>query len=158
MKDFSVYIPAILKTLPHRPMTKHYKQHLVSRQLTQYGRMMIYGDNWYLKVADGVHVTDGDEVIPIPLFVARAINGHLEVTRTFGPYMFWNDFDKTQEAKYLMKMLAYRKLTPQVQAKIRTILTDYKPWIDWDDEFIKVLSEREHDLDITQPWEVKNGN
>lgn len=132
-------------------MTKHYKQHLVSRQLTQYGRMMIYGDNWYLKV-------NGDEVIPIPLFVARAINGHLDVTRTFGPYVFWNDFDKTQEAKYLMKMFSYRKLTPSVQAKVKDIIARYKPWIDQDSEFIKVLNEREHDLDITQPWEVDNGN
>ena len=111
--------------------------------------MMIYGDNWYLKI-------NGDEVIPIPLFVARAINGHLDVTRTFGPYIFWNDFDQTPEATYLMKMFSYRKLTPSVQAKVSSIIARYKPWIDWDREFIQTLEEREHDLDITEVW--SNGN
>lgn len=113
-------------------------------------------DVWYLKVAAGVHTSDGDEVIPLPLFLGRTLNGAAHVTRTFGPYVFWNDFDKTQVARYLMKMFSYRKLTPQVQANIRTILTDYKPWIDWDQDFIKALSEREHDLDITEVW--PNGN
>ncbi len=111
---------------------------------------MIRGEQYYL-------VKD-DTVIPIPLYITRTLLHNSVVTRTFGPYIFWNDFDQTQEAKYLMKMFSYRKLTLQVQAKIRTILDLYKPWIDWDNEFIAVLEEREHDLDITQPWEVRDGN
>ena len=144
MKDFSACIPAILRTLPHRPMTKHYKQHLIFRRSISEGDLMIRGEQYYL-------VKD-DTVIPIPSYITRALLHHDAVTRTFGPYMFWNDFDKTAEAKYLMKMFSHRKLTPQVQQKVAKILDLYKPWIDWDREFIQALEEREHDLDITQPW------
>jgi hypothetical protein len=105
---------------------------------------------WYLKV--------NDEVIPLPLFLYQTLYGAAHVTRTFGPYMFWNDFDKTTEARYLMNMFSYRKLTPVVQQKVAKILELYKPWIDWDQDFIETLEEREHDLDITQMWEANDGN
>lgn len=137
--DYSDFIRATLKTLKWRKMTKHYEQHLMMSRDTGWGRLANTGSGpWFL-------VTNG-EVAKLPYWLFLFIvDKHVE-TGHFGPYIFYNNFENTPEARYLKEMFKYRELTPTAAKKVQTILDTYGPCIAMDTEFIKALEEREAQL------------
>lgn len=123
-------------------MTKHYEQHLMLSRDTGWGRLAhgigTASGKWFL-------VTNG-EVARLPYWLFLFIvDKHVE-TGHWGPYIFYNNFELTAEARYLKEMFQYRVLTPTAAKKVQTILDTYGPCIAMDTEFIKALEEREAQL------------
>lgn len=96
---------------------------------------MVQDDKWYLM--------RNDEVAQIPLYVKRTLLQERVVTRVFGPYIFFNNFELTPEATYLKQMLKYRQLTATAQKKVDSIKQRYSRWVMIDTEFEQVLRERD---------------
>lgn len=116
--------------------TYHHKTHLLFVATTDYGRVYTYHGQDYLVNAEG-------EVGKIPYYVSLSIRGIKRLTKTWGPYKFYNGFETTKEAEYLVKMFQYPKLTERAQAKVRDIFFDYGEWVERDIEFEQFLKERE---------------
>lgn len=124
-----------LKTLKWRPLTKHYKQALMPGPVIPQGHLMVHNNQWYL--------VRNDEVARLPLYAHMSLAGKHELTHRWGPYAFYNFFEKTPEAHYLMKMFRYKILTSAPEKKIHEILERNKDWISIDDSFVEALIERE---------------
>lgn len=118
-------------------MTQHYKEHYRTLKLLNVGTLLTDGKNRYLLQLNN------NEVIVLPRYVARSLLGERQVTQQWGPYIFYNGFETTAEAKYVKDMFKYPMLTSRAQLKVNTILRDNKEWVEEDKEFKEVLSERE---------------
>ena len=101
------------------------------------GTLLTDGKNRYLLQPNN------DEVIIIPFWVASSLLGDRQQTQQWGPYIFYNGYETTAEAKYLKDMFKYPMLTSRAQQKVSTILRDNKEWIDENQEFKEALNERE---------------
>lgn len=121
-------------------MTQHYKEHYRTLKLLNVGTLLTDGKNRYLLQPNN------NEVIVIPFWVARSLLGDRQLTQQWGPYMMYNGYETTAEAKYLKDMFKYPMLTSRAQLKVNTILRDNKEWVEEDKEFKEVLSERETSL------------
>lgn len=126
-----------LKTLPHKQMTQHYKEHYRTIKLLNIGALLTDGKNRYLLQSNN------NEVIVVPFWVARSLLGDRQQTQQWGPYIFYNGYETTTEAKYLKDMFKYPMLTSRAQLKISRILQENSEWVDEDKEFKEVLSKRE---------------
>lgn len=118
-------------------MTQHYKEHYRTLKLLGVGTLLTDGKNRYLLQPNN------DEVIIIPFWVASSLLGDRQQTQQWGPYIFYNGYETTAEAKYLKDMFKYPMLTPRAQQKVCTILRDNKEWVDEYQEFKEALNERE---------------
>lgn len=118
--------------------TYHHKTHLVYLATTSYGRVYTYHGQDYL-------VNDEGEVGKIPFYVSLSVRGITRATRIWGPYIFYNGFETTSEAEYLMKMFRYKQLTPVAAAKVAKIRSLNTEWIGEDKDFIEALEAREHE-------------
>ena len=92
-------------------------------------------DKWFL-------VTDG-EVARIPFWLFCFITDRHAETGHFGPYVFYNNFELTAEARYLKEMFKYRVLTPTAETKVRSLLQQYGPCVGINEAFVDTLIERE---------------
>ena len=112
----------------------YYETRLLYKTITEYGRIYTSHGQDYL-------VTD--EVSKIPYYVSLEVQGTHRLTKTWGPYKFYNGFETTREAEYLMKMFRYPHLTDKAQRKVTDIMFNYGIWIERDIEFENILKERE---------------
>lgn len=126
-----------LKTFPHTVMTQHYKEHYRALKLLNVGTLLTDGKNRYL-----LRINNSDVII-IPFWVARSLLGERQQTQQWGPYIFYNGYETTVEARYLKNMFKYPYLTERAQFKVSTILSDSSEWVEENKEFKEVLSERE---------------
>lgn len=126
-----------LKTLPHKSMTQYYKEHYRTIKLLNVGTLLTDGENRYLLQSNN------NEVIVVPFWVARSLLGDRQQTQQWGPYIFYNGYETTVEAKYLKDMFKYPMLTSRAQLKISRILQENSEWVDEDKEFREILSKRE---------------
>lgn len=93
-------------------------------------------DKWFI-------INKADEVARLPYWLFLLIvDKHIE-TSHYGPYMFYNNFESTPEAKYLKEMFKYRILTPTAETKVRSLLQQYKLLVGINAEFVQALIERE---------------
>lgn len=83
------------------------------------------------------------EYAVIPYHWYMYLIGRMYVTSIVGPYKFYNDYQVTDEAKYLVEMLKYKHLTARAQAKVDRILEDDKLFIEQDDTFWDILKARD---------------
>ena len=118
-------------------MTQHYKEHYRTIKLLNIGALLTDGKNRYLLQSNN------NEVIVVPFWVARSLLGDRQQTQQWGPYIFYNGYETTTEAKYLKDMFKYPMLTSRAQLKISRILQENSEWVDEDKEFKEVLSKRE---------------
>ena len=118
-------------------MTQHYKEHYRTIKLLNIGALLTDGKNRYLLQPNN------NEVIVVPFWVARSLLGDRQQTQQWGPYIFYNGYETTVEAKYLKDMFKYPMLTSRVQLKISRILQENSEWVEEDKEFKEVLSKRE---------------
>lgn len=132
-------------------MTKHYKQLLLPHSELSWGKVMQSQGKFWLVNKDG-------EVAQLPHPLYMLMIGVLKPTRYFGPYIFYNNFEQTAEAKYLMTMFKYPHLTPTPEKKIRTIMKEYSPFVEPNEEFIQALMIRETLISPDNVWEEINGN
>lgn len=137
--DYSDFILARLKTLKWHKMTKHYDQHLIMSRDTRWGQLANTGSGQWFLVKD-------NEVARLPYWLFLFICGKHIATHHFGPYVFYNNFELTAEARYLKEMFKYPQLTPTAAKKVQTILDTYGPCISINEEFVKALQEREANL------------
>lgn len=88
-------------------------------------------------------LTTNGEVARLPYWLFLFIcDKHID-TDHYGPYIFYNNFESTTEAKYLKEMFKYRILTATAEKKVRSLLQQYKPLIGIDVAFVDALIERE---------------
>ena len=118
-------------------MTQHYKEHYRTIKLLNIGSLLTDGENRYLLQSNN------NEVIVVPFWVAQSLLGDRQQTQQWGPYIFYNGYETTVEAKYLKDMFKYPMLTSRAQLKISRILQENSEWVDEDKEFKEVLSKRE---------------
>lgn len=118
-------------------MTQHYKEHYRTIKLLNIGALLTDGKNRYLLQPNN------NEVIVVPFWVARSLLGDRQQTQQWGPYIFYNGYETTVEAKYLKDMFKYPMLTSRAQLKISRILQENSEWVEEDKEFKEVLSKRE---------------
>lgn len=147
--DYSDFIHETLRTLKWRQLTKHYKQHLMMSRDTGWGKLArgigTASDQWFL-------INTADEVAKLPYWLFLfMVDKHVE-THHWGPYIFYNNFENTSEARYLKEMFKYRVLTPTAETKVRSLLQQYKPLIGINEAFVEALIEREG---CPNYWEVK---
>lgn len=116
--------------------TPYYQSTLMHVATTEYGRFYRRGEQAYL-------VTDGGEVGKIPPYVAVEITGGHILTAQWGPYLFYNGFERTREAEYLKEMFKYPQLTDRAQKKVTDIFFNYSIWVETNQEFVSILNERE---------------
>lgn len=95
-----------------------------------------HNNTWFI-------INKADEVAKIPYWLVLLMAGHRDPSSHYGPYIFYNNFESTPEAKYLKEMFKYRVLTPTAETKVRSLLQQYKPLISIDEAFIEALIERE---------------
>ena len=69
--------------------------------------------------------------------------GRMYITSIVGPYKFYNGYQDTESAKYLVEMLKYKHLTARAQAKVDHILEDDKLFIEQDTVFWDILKARD---------------
>lgn len=124
-------------------MTKHYKQHLMTSRQTAWG-LLAHGigtmaAQWFL-------INASDEVAKLPFWLFLFICDKHAETGHFGPYIFYNNFELTAEAKYLKEMFQYPQLTPTASMKVQNIISTYTPCIGIDNEFVQALQAREAQL------------
>ena len=117
--------------------------------MTPAGQLMIYNDNWYL-----MH---NDEVARLPKYLRYTLVGKSVCTCTFGPYDFYNYFEETTDAKYLMEMFQHIRLTPTPSKRVQQIIHDKRDWVKLNLIFAQALSNREKEFgfEFEEPW---NGN
>ena len=118
-------------------MTQHYKEHYRTIKLLNIGALLTDGKNRYLLQPNN------NEVIVVPFWAARSLLGDRQQTQQWGPYIFYNGYETTVEAKYLKDMFKYPMLTSRAQLKISRILQENSEWVEEDKEFKEVLSKRE---------------
>ena len=120
-------------------MTQYYREHLVPvRHLFDIGAGVYQrGDSWY------VVTKQGEEVTKVPIWVARSLLFDRELTGCFGPYMFYNNYEQSANAQYLIGMFKYPNLTPAASAKREAILESDREWVIINKEFMEALNERE---------------
>lgn len=107
---------------------------LVPVHISEYGRIYSKGDSHYL-------VTN-NEVGKVPRYMALTLMGINKETYHWGPYTFYNEFENTHQAQYLMKMFKYKQLTDRAASKMADIRFDYCMWFTEDQSFIKAMEER----------------
>ena len=117
----------------------HHASHLLFIATTEYGRIYTYHGQDYLVNKEG-------EVGKIPYYVSLSVRGIRRPTKHWGPYTFFNGFDTTKEAEYVMEMFQYPKLTDKAQAKLKAIFAKYGDWVETDMSFINILGARERRL------------
>ena len=84
-----------------------------------------------------------NEVAKLPYWLFLLIvDKHVE-TDHYGPYVFYNNFESTTEARYLKEMFKYRILSVTAETKVHSLLQQYKPLIGIDAAFVNALIERE---------------
>lgn len=107
---------------------------------------MVHEDTWYLSY--------NNEIARLPRYLRYALQGKSFGTYTFGPYDFYNYFEETTEAKYLMEMFQHVRLTPTPSKKVRQIIHDRRDWIKLNTVFAKSLSNREKEFgfEFEEPW------
>lgn len=127
------------KNVKWKKWTYHHKTHLFFKTSTQWGRIYTYHGQDYLVNKEG-------EVGRIPYYVSVTLQGIERLTQAWGPYNFYNGFETTAEAEYLKKMFQYPMLTEVAQHKCEDILYTYGPWVKINQEFMKILNERERRL------------
>lgn len=125
----------VLKTLKWKHQTGHFSRNYM-RIGTGFGAfedIKVYTghDKYALVNAEG-------EWAVAPKFVVNTIRG-IVFERTRGPFIFKNGFDETDEAQYLIQMLAYPILTDAAQRKVALIRKQYADWIDEDKEVKEIL-------------------
>ena len=118
-------------------MTQYYKEHYRTIKLLNVGTLLTDGENRYLLQPNN------NEVIVVPFWVARSLLGDRQQTQQWGPYIFYNGYETTVEAKYLKDMFKYPMLTSRAQLKISRILQENSEWVEEDKEFREILSKRE---------------
>ena len=120
-------------------MTQYYKERLIPRYHVWDLNMRVCetsnGQN-YVTVG-------GEEVIKVPVWVARSLKQEREITGCFGPYMFYNNYEQSANAQYLIGMFKYPNLTPAASAKREAILEADREWVIINKEFMEALNERE---------------
>lgn len=98
--------------------------------------------------------------LPHPLYLLMI--GVRKKTFIFGPYIFYNNFEESNEAAYLKKIFQYPHLTPTPEKKVRTIMEEYSPFVEPNEEFIQALMIREALISPDNVWleakEEINGN
>lgn len=112
----------------------YYRSSLIHVETTDYGRLYSRGNQYYL-----VH---NDEIGKIPRYMALTLMNVYNETGHWGPYTFYNGFDATPEAQYLMKMFRYPQLTDRARQKVADIRFDYNMWFTEDESFIKAMEAR----------------
>lgn len=121
-------------------LTKHYRSRLLPYQDVTIGKETFTicksGNSWYLR--NEVH-----GVLTIPRFMALSLANRNMFTYWFGPYAFVNNFEKTPQGQYLIKMLEYSKLTPVAQHKVDIILKELGYWVQVDHDFMETLRKRD---------------
>lgn len=120
-------------------MTQHYKEHYRTLKMLNVGTLLTDGRDHYILQPNN----NNNEVIVIPFWVARSLMGDRQLTYCYGPYLFYNGYETTTEAKYVMSMFKYPKLTSRAQQKVDSIMTDNREWIAINKEFKEALDERE---------------
>lgn len=118
--------------------TPYYESSLLYLTTTEYGRI-------YTKHGQDYLVCEG-EVSKIPYYVSLSLRGDHRLTKTWGPYKFYNGFEVTAEAEYLKKMFQYPHLTDVALKKVTDIYFDYSAWIELDNDFVETLNKREETL------------
>lgn len=86
---------------------------------------------------------NSEEVTKVPVWVARSLLFDREITGCFGPYMFYNNYEQSANAQYLVGMFKYPNLTPAASAKREAILESDREWVIINKEFMEALNERE---------------
>ena len=100
-------------------------------------------------------MNDANEVALLPHWLWLLVEQKRELTLRWGPYAFFNNFEQTTEAKYLMQMFKYRILTATAETKVKDILNRYQPIIGINENFTRALIEREGCPDY---WRSQDGN
>ena len=134
------FILASLKTLKWHRKTKYYKQRLIPLCTTAWGSILRG-----IEDAASKHylVNKADEVAELPHWLWLLVEGKYAPSMRWGPYLFYNTFENTSEAQYLMEMFKHRVLTTTAEAKVRNILKQYEPLIHINESFVEALLERE---------------
>lgn len=73
----------------------------------------------------------------VPQWLYRAIVDEEAITYMYGPYVFFNGFEKTTEGKYVLAMAKHEVLTPKAKMKFDAILQNYGFWIRVDQEYME---------------------
>lgn len=120
-----------------KPVTSYIKQHALP----------IKG-NLYRTQSKFVMI-EGNMYKVVPRFVALTITSGLSITAVIGPLGFMGHFEETPQGKYLIKMIAYPRLTSVVRNKVKAILTEYVPWIIINRKTLEVMTSWRTDND----WE-----
>lgn len=115
--------------------TPYYAATLMYITQTDYGTI-------YTKHGQDYLLHEG-EVSKISYYVSLSLRGERRLTKTWGPYRFFNGFETTAEAEYIKRMFQYPHLTDKAQKKVADIYFDYSIWIELDDEFVGILNKRE---------------
>lgn len=116
--------------------TPYYQTTLMHTMDNEYGHVYCKGEQNYLVNSEG-------EVGKIPRYVAMEVSGMHWETGRWGPYIFYNHFEDTDEAAYLRKMFQYPTLTEAAQKKVTDIFFENNLWIRTDTEFVDMLNKRE---------------
>ena len=124
---YSTCLHDVLKTLPWKPVTQHFKQTYLKICVVDGLRVCINGGKYAL-----VNESTNEWTV-VPLFIANTLTGG-NGTVERGPFIFKNGFDQTREAAYLLEMLQYTQLTQRSQIKVDSIKRHYSDWISYDDE------------------------
>ena len=134
------FILANLKTLKWHQKTKYYKQRLMPLHTTSWGPILRGTEE-----ASNKHylVNKADEVAELPHWLWLLVEDKYAPSMRWGPYLFYNTFENTPEAQYLMEMFKHRVLTATAETKVRGILEQYKSLIHINDSFVAALVERE---------------
>lgn len=122
------------RNIKWKKWSPYYNATLVPIHTSEYGRIYSKGDTHYL-------VTD-NEIGKIPRYMALTLMGVHQATHHWGPYTFYNEFENTQQAQYLIKMFKYKQLTDRARQKVADIRFDYNMWFEEDQSFIKAMEER----------------
>ena len=136
-------------------MTKYYKQRLIPLRTTAWGSILRG-----IEDAASKHylVNKADEVAELPHWLWLLVEGKYAPSMRWGPYLFYNTFENTSEAQYLMEMFKHRVLTAAAEAKVRNILKQYEPLIHINESFVEALLEREGCPDYWSTESVVIGN
>lgn len=121
-------------------MTKYFKQRLMPVNSNEWGQIMRGTED-----ASSKHYlrNSANEVAELPHWLWIMVEGKYSPSMRWGPYLFYNTFENTPEAQYLLEMFKHRILTPVAETKVRDILNKYKLLIHINDSFVEALIERE---------------
>lgn len=121
--------------------------HLTWKPITRYLTERVQHINHYVYTYNGKYYwmppeRKGEYAI-VPRHLYTYLIGCMYVTSIVGPYKFYNGYQETESAKYLVEMLKYKHLTSRAQAKVDRILEDDKLFIEQDDTFWDILKARD---------------